>query len=250
MAQKINPLNFRLKKRLNWKNTSCVHNFNDYSVITKNFMQIDKISNKISNNLNSNQNNTNITKTSKKFNISFEFLNSHFFIYLVKTICTQKRSMQNYYQYKMDYIKMLRRVLKTALLNQIQLSHNIYDILAQKKFSKLSQERRPFLLLSPNIITEFSKMQISERGVNTLSRNNFGLNLRGKLISIVGLLLAQLKYDIIGLKIRTTENGDIQIPLQKINKNGRKFWLGSIPIAVDKQAPVFFRIWSVRVGTL
>ena len=51
------------------------------------------------------------------------------------------------------------------------------------------------------IITEFSKMQISERCVNLLPKNSFGLNLRGKLISIVNLLLVQLKYDIIGFKI-------------------------------------------------
>jgi hypothetical protein len=201
MAQKINPSNFRLKKRLNWKNTSCVHNFNDYFGITKNFIKIDKVSNNVTNSLNSSQNNTNITKTSKKFNINFEILNPCFFFYTVKIVATQKRSMQNFYQYKMRYIKTLQNILKTALFSQAQLSHNIYDVLAQKKFNTAAQKARPFLLLSPNAIAEFSNIQLSDRNVNGLQKNNFSLNLRGKLISVVSLLLAQTQYDIIGLKI-------------------------------------------------
>jgi hypothetical protein len=101
----------------------------------------------------------------------------------------------------MDYIKLLQHVLKMALLNQAQLSFNIYDVLSQKKFNKLAQKRRPFMLFSPNLITNFSSAQISDRTVTSLQKNSFSLNIRSKIISAVSLILAHLKYDIIGLKI-------------------------------------------------
>jgi len=42
--------------------------------------------------------------------------------------------------------------------------------------------------------------------------------------------LYQTDWDILGLKIKLDNASTIQIPVKKINANGRKFWVGSIPI--------------------
>ena len=41
------------------------------------------------------------------------------------------------------------------------------------------------------------------------------------------LLLYQTDWDILGLKIKVDTNQTIQVPLKKINTNGKKFWFGS-----------------------
>ena len=48
-----------------------------------------------------------------------------------------------------------------------------------------------------------------------------------------GLTIYQTDWDLIGLKISLNGSKDIQIPLQKIIKSGRKFWLGSTKVGPD-----------------
>nr|WKK50213.1 ccs1 [Ochrosphaera neapolitana] len=48
------------------------------------------------------------------------------------------------------------------------------------------------------------------------------------------LTIYQTDWDINGLKVRLNNSPPIQIPLKKINKGGRKFWLGSLPSTQDK----------------
>ena len=44
------------------------------------------------------------------------------------------------------------------------------------------------------------------------------------------IVLYQTDWDIVGLKLRLTDKKDFQIPLKKITKEGRKFWLGSLTL--------------------
>jgi len=45
-----------------------------------------------------------------------------------------------------------------------------------------------------------------------------------------GLTLYQTDWNIIGVKFRLDDKNIIQIPLKKLTKGGRNFWLGSIPV--------------------
>ena len=43
-----------------------------------------------------------------------------------------------------------------------------------------------------------------------------------------GLTFYQTDWDIVGLKLRFNKDNIFQIPVQKINQGGRKFWFGSL----------------------
>ncbi len=45
-----------------------------------------------------------------------------------------------------------------------------------------------------------------------------------------GLTIYQTDWNIVGLKVQVNEDLPIQLPLQKINKNGRRFWFTSVPL--------------------
>lgn len=47
------------------------------------------------------------------------------------------------------------------------------------------------------------------------------------------VVLYQTDWDILGLKLRLPDNKTFQIPLKKITKSGRKFWLGSVTLSQD-----------------
>lgn len=52
-----------------------------------------------------------------------------------------------------------------------------------------------------------------------------------------GLTIYQTDWDLVGLKLSVNGSNDIQIPLQKLTKSGRKFWVGSVKLKnnVNKQ---------------
>jgi cytochrome c biogenesis protein ResB len=43
-----------------------------------------------------------------------------------------------------------------------------------------------------------------------------------------GVSVYQTDWDILGLKLKLNDQQTIQVPLNKISKSGRNFWLGSI----------------------
>ena len=47
-------------------------------------------------------------------------------------------------------------------------------------------------------------------------------------LQAAGLTIYQTDWDLVGLKLAVNESNDIQIPLQKITKSGRKFWIASL----------------------
>ena len=100
MAQKVNSLNLRLNKRLNWNTLMCTHNFNDYYNNIINSTSILNTSKKMLYDIKSLQNTTIVTKTSKNYKINSKYLNQQFFFYLLKIVCTTKRTTQNFYQYR------------------------------------------------------------------------------------------------------------------------------------------------------
>ena len=47
------------------------------------------------------------------------------------------------------------------------------------------------------------------------------------------IVLYQTDWDILGLKLRLTDKEVFQLPLKKITKSGRKFWLGSLTLGTN-----------------
>jgi hypothetical protein len=79
--------------------------------------------------------------------------------------------------------------------------HKISNIEAQKKVSTYSKIKRSFQLMSPKIVTEFAKIQLTENATVSLKKNNFNKNLQGNLLNFINFFLTEFKYDILGIKI-------------------------------------------------
>jgi len=64
--------------------------------------------------------------------------------------------------------------------------------------------------------------------------DTFGNEIKRKIIFVnepfvyQGITVYQTDWDIIGIKVIQNNDGTLQVPLKKIIKNGRKFWLGSM----------------------
>lgn len=71
--------------------------------------------------------------------------------------------------------------------------------------------------------------------------DNFGSEIKRKTIFVnepfvyKGITLYQTDWDILGLKIKINNKLTVQIPLKKINKNGKNFWLGKIVLEEDSK---------------
>ena len=74
--------------------------------------------------------------------------------------------------------------------------------------------------------------------------DNFGNEIKRKTIFVnepfvyKGITLYQTDWDIVGLKIRQKNGLVSQIPMKKINKNGRKFWFGSLNLPETGSKPI------------
>jgi len=157
--------------------------------------------NNISYKLSLGQNNATIAKNSKTYKINYKIMDQRFFFYFTKLISASRRSIQNFYKYRTDFFNVLQASFKLFLLNQKQLNHNVCTIQTKKnhKGSKNNTQLRSFM--SPKIITEFAKIQMSESSYVNLKKSNFSKNLQGNLLNFINLFLLEFKYDILGLKI-------------------------------------------------
>ena len=57
-----------------------------------------------------------------------------------------------------------------------------------------------------------------------------------------GITLYQTDWDLLGLKIKVNNDEIIQVPTKKITTDGRKFWVGSIPIKINDSGPVNYTV--------
>jgi hypothetical protein len=178
---------------------SCAHNFNDYYNIIKNTSKILDVNNNITNKLNVNQNNSTIFKTSKCYKLNYEILSQQYFFYFTKLICLSKQLKKNIYKYKIDYKILFQLMLKFFLFNHRQLIHKVSNIENQKKFNRLKS--KPFLFLSPKIITEFTKIQMSQFECLKLKQNKFSKNIQVNIMNLIKLLLIEFQHNLLGLKI-------------------------------------------------
>ena len=46
------------------------------------------------------------------------------------------------------------------------------------------------------------------------------------------ITLYQTDWDILGVKVKIDDNLLAQVPLKKVNTNGRNFWIGTIPVEI------------------
>ena len=111
---------------------------------------------------------------------------------------------------------------------------HLQNIVRYGQFSKLSANT--ILRINDFWITYTSESKINQFYSDISLLNNNGSEIIRKTIfvneplQIDGLTIYQTDWDLVGLKISLNSSKDVQIPLQKITKVGRKFWLGSIKI--------------------
>jgi hypothetical protein len=202
MAQKVNSISLRLKKRLNWSTTGSVHNFGDYYNLVYNLSKLTKVNDKIKQKLNINHNIARIEKTSKKYQFFYEIFDQRFFFHFTKLVNSSKRTIQHFYQYKQNNIKTLQLILLNFLINRKQQTHNVTSVQNSKAFKVLNSKKMTSVqVLSPKLITEFIKKQLTEIGYSTLKKGNFGNNLQGNIVNFLHYLLREFKYNLLGIKI-------------------------------------------------
>ena len=200
MAQKINSLTFRLKKRLNWKINLAVHNFLDYSNSMLNSVNILTTYQKLLFHLKIMQNNNFLLKSSKTYKISLKTLNQNFYFFFFKILILNK-STQHFYNYRDSYLKLFSKVLKKYLFISNKLENNLGSIQTQKKLNKSLFLKSNFITLSPKIFLDFAKIQLKKNDIITILTSNFNKTLQKSILKFIEIVLKNYNYDIIGLKI-------------------------------------------------
>ena len=90
-------------------------------------------------------------------------------------------------------------------------------------------------------ITYTSDLKVNQFYSDISILNSRGSELKRKIIFVnepliyKGISLYQTDWDILGLKLQLNENRSVQIPLKKITKSGRNFWLGSLLLGDQNQ---------------
>ena len=90
-------------------------------------------------------------------------------------------------------------------------------------------------------ITYTSDLKVNQFYSDISILNSRGSELKRKIIFVnepliyKGISLYQTDWDILGLKLQINENRSVQIPLKKITKSGRNFWLGSLLLGDQNQ---------------
>ena len=154
---------------------------------------------KIVKKLNVAQANQTVVRTSKNYQSNYKFLDKRFFFSFFKTLIVSNRSIQKFHQYKKRYFHIFKMIFKMFFLNQNQVLNKTSSFESQGQFKNLAREMP--LFMSPTIITEFSKIQMSETNPITFFKNNFAANFQSKLLNYIITYLNEFKHDIIGLKI-------------------------------------------------
>ena len=122
--------------------------------------------------------------------------------------------------------------------------YNIQEIVPRGEITHLQNlvKRGPASYLSNNIVLRINDFWITytrESKINQFYSDISLLNKSGsetirktifvnEPLQFKGLTIYQTDWDLLGLKFSLNKSKDIQIPLKKITKSGRKFWLGSI----------------------
>jgi hypothetical protein len=160
------------------------------------------VNDNIARKFNISQNNKIVIKSSKHYKINYEVLDQRFLIHFTKLISASKRTIQNFYNYKKGYIKLLKTVIRIFSSNQSHLQNYASNTYARKFLATDNQNyKRPYFFLFPKIIAEFAKTNISETNVNSFKKNTFSRNLQNSLLKFLNFLLFEFKYDILGLKL-------------------------------------------------
>ena len=122
--------------------------------------------------------------------------------------------------------------------------YNIQEIVPRGEITHLQNlvKRGPASYLSNNLVLRINDFWITYTPESKINQfysdisllNKIGTETFRKIIFVneplqfQGLTIYQTDWDLLGLKFSLNESKDIQIPLKKITKSGRKFWLGSI----------------------
>merc|ERR1712196_765923 len=146
------------------------------------------------------QNQMALTKASKDYKVSCNILNQQFFFDFIRLLTTSKKIGQNSNSYNQAFLQVFQSVFKSFLINQQQLTLNITNIAAQKKLQKSKTFKSDFLMLAPNIFTEFIKNRIAAISLVNTGSNNFSGSLDRNLLKLIEIFLRKFKYNILGVK--------------------------------------------------
>ena len=122
--------------------------------------------------------------------------------------------------------------------------YNIQEIVPRGEITHLQNlvKRGPASYLSNNLVLRINDFWITYTPESKINQFYSDISLLNKIgtetfrktifvnepLQFQGLTIYQTDWDLLGLKFSLNESKDIQIPLKKITKSGRKFWLGSI----------------------
>jgi len=191
MAQKINALGLRLKKRISWNNVFCTHNLNDYSKIHMKSQQTEKTTDIIQSKFNLFSNYTNITNSSKTTQIHTKFLQKQEYLKNFTDYQNNDRSLA---------IKFEELGLSALFLNTSKTKHLMSDLFFNKNQKSLSEVTdNHFTLLNPKLISRYLTNQLNR--MTALKRSSFRSNLNNGILKFSYQILNRFKNNIVGLKI-------------------------------------------------
>jgi len=73
----------------------------------------------------------------------------------------------------------------------------------------------------------YSDLSVFDQKGNEVKRKIIFVN---EPLTFNNMVLYQTDWDIVGLKLRLEDKGIFQIPMQKVTKNGSRFWFGSLSL--------------------
>lgn len=194
MAQKINAVGFRLKKRIDTAHRFCAHNFNDYSNISATIQQYDVVTNALLQQFHVYTNDALIQKSGKLFTLYSKL------IHKTKFINKSNESLDFLTSERYRSIKKDKQNINKLVLNKQQVNYYFSDFFFSKNskyFSLFCQNRQ--VLLFPKFIVAYITNQLNKSG--TLKRISFRKNLNLGILTFSFKLLKHLQNTVNGLKI-------------------------------------------------
>ena len=188
MSQKLNPINLRLKKRLNWKFLMAVQNIKDYTNLYQNTDETLTLMNFILLKLGFYSNEKNLTKNSKKLNISSKILeDTQILKEMIKTNKSEKFNLKTEVSSRKLNLQEKKRQLVRLNINSAAINSNFSDLDNLKNNLNVKLDEKKSVIIWPNLITEYVKDQLNKpkKQKNKLFNTSLQLGLLKYLITLL-----------------------------------------------------------------
>jgi hypothetical protein len=185
MGQKINALGLRLKKRVNWQNQFCVQDITHYSRVNLNIEQMKTVTSFIFSKFQNFLSNMIVNKNNKNYQLYAKILQKKDLMANPNEVSDIARG---------ELLKKKEQFFMLWHMNIRGLKFNFSNFLNNEY-----RKKKSFLMLTPQLISLFLKMQLTK--TNTIKFSSFKLNLKSGILLFCLLILKRLKTNIVGLKI-------------------------------------------------